>query len=168
MSLGNVLIRPQILNRRAINDEAQLVDLLTGLAARVLEDLLRGGAARPKIEAAMKACEATFVAALPQLQPAQTKLLALLKPYLDKIEAVKNPSSDLAGLQMIVATAYAACIVSIIVDHIEAPNTIRADTVKGSECVSCRRATWRRSREVFIVTNIRWFECTRTQRPGIG
>ncbi len=98
MSLGNVLIRPQLLDRRPLDSDAQVVDLLTALSSRLIEDLLRGGPATEKIVAACKQSITGFVASVePRLVAAGGKLENWVKPYLDIIKAAPTPAASVAG-----------------------------------------------------------------------
>ena len=140
MSLGNVLIRPQVLNRRAINDDAQLMDLLIGLATRLLEDFLRGGAASRKIVHAVEKTQEDFVKPfIPRLETVGTKLKTFLKPYLDTLDGFKDPSTDMEGLKKIIDAAFALTdkvIEDIDSQHITAKLNVLLDIVENDLGVS--------------------------------
>jgi hypothetical protein len=99
MSLGNILIRPQMLDRRPLSTEAEVMDLLTALASRLVEDFMRGGAASTQIVAACSEIMAAFIPQFkPRLETVGTKLEDWLKPYLDLVKSAPTPDTTVKGL----------------------------------------------------------------------
>jgi hypothetical protein len=99
MSLGNILIRPQMLDRRPLSTEAEVMDLLTALASRLVEDFMRGGAASTQIVAACSESMADFIPQFkPRLATVGTKLEDWLKPYLDLVKSAPTPDTTVKGL----------------------------------------------------------------------
>lgn len=98
MSIGNILIRPQMLDRPSGDDGAQALDLLMGLSSRLVEDFIRGGAASRKVIAAIGAEASGFTGQFePRLLTAREHLLAWLQPYLSIIDTVSGLSVNGAG-----------------------------------------------------------------------
>lgn len=110
MSIANVLIRPQLLERRAADDEAVALDMLTGLGSRLLADFLQGGPASRKIVEASQAGAQQFIARFgPRLQTTRSKLLDWADPYLSLIEDVTNGLGNDTGENLLaVATSLIA------------------------------------------------------------
>lgn len=89
MSIGNIYIRPQMLERRSGDAGAQALDLLTGLASRLIEDFVRGGAASRKIVAALQHEINAFTGQFePRLTTTREHLLIWLEPYLNVVETI--------------------------------------------------------------------------------
>ena len=61
MSIGNILIRPQVLERRPSDDDAYALDLFFGLTSRLAADFARGGTASKKVVAAIETEMQAFV-----------------------------------------------------------------------------------------------------------
>ena len=98
MSIGNVLIRPQLLDRRPTDEGAQGLDLLTGLGSRLLEDFLRGGSASQKIAAALEASATDFFSQFnARLQVTREKLLESVDPLPVRGERTARPRQWLHG-----------------------------------------------------------------------
>lgn len=118
MSIANVLIRPQLLERRPTDDEAVALDLLSGLGSRLLADFLQGGPASRKIADASQAGVLQFIARFePRLQTTRAKLLEWADPYLSIIEGVTNDlGNDTAENLLAVATALIALTDKLLED----------------------------------------------------
>jgi hypothetical protein len=118
MSIANVLIRPQLLDRRPAGDEAVPLDLLTGLGSRLLADFLQGGPASRKITDASQAAAIKFITGFePRLQTTRTKLLDWLDPYLSIIDGITGDlGNDKAKNLLAVSTSLLALVDKLLVD----------------------------------------------------
>lgn len=118
MSIANVLIRPQVLDRRPTDDEAVALDLLTSLGSRLAIDFAQGGPASVKIVAATQSGANHFISQFQsRLQTARTKLLEWLDPYLSLIEGVTDGlGNDSTENLIAVATALLALTDKLLTD----------------------------------------------------
>ena len=91
MSVGNILFRPQAFSRRLGPDDAQILDLVTGLSARLTEDFARGGTASRIIVQAVSAYMEDLAASVePRLETAHTRVMEWVNPYITAVESLKN------------------------------------------------------------------------------
>jgi len=118
MSIANVLIRPQLLERRPSDDEAVALDLLTGLGSRLLADFLQGGPASRKIADGSQGGVLQFINQFePKLQTTGSKLLEWTDPYMSLIEEVTDGlGEDAAENLLAVATSLIALIDKLLED----------------------------------------------------
>jgi hypothetical protein len=97
MSIGNILIRPQMLERRPGDEGAQALDLLTGLMSRLIEDFARNGDASRIVFGALRAEALAFTAQFaPRLSTTREHVLEWLRPYTDVLEAVAGLEANSA------------------------------------------------------------------------
>src|SRR3954468_14973378 len=130
MSFANVLIRPQLLDRRPSGDEAVALDLMTGLGSRLLADFMRGGPASRKISAASEIGAIQFIARFePRLQTARTKLLDWAEPYLSIIQGVKGLGDDTSKNLIAVATSLIALTTKLLEDLHSANIAVRLNNL---------------------------------------
>ncbi len=87
MSIGNILIRPQVLERRPSDDDAYALDLFFGLTSRLAADFARGGTASQKVVAAIETEMQAFVGGFePRLERTRAGLMVWLAPYLSSLQ----------------------------------------------------------------------------------
>jgi hypothetical protein len=118
MTIGNVLIRPQVLDRRPSDDEAAALDMLTGLGTRLIADFMSGGPASKKIATAIEAGAQQFIGQFEsRLQSGGSKILDWAKPYMSIIEGIThNLGNDTAANLIAVATALVTLTEKILED----------------------------------------------------
>lgn len=118
MSIGNIYIRPQLLERRPADDEAVALDLLTGLGSRLLVDFLQGGPASKKIADASQAGVLEFIGSFEsRLQNTRTKLLEWVDPYMSVIKDITTGlGDDTAENLLAVATSLIALTDKLLED----------------------------------------------------
>jgi len=91
MSVGKILFHPQAFSRRLGSNDAQILDLVTGLSARLIEDFARGGTASHIIVQAVSAYMENLAASVePRLETAHTKVMEWVNPYISAAESLKN------------------------------------------------------------------------------
>ena len=123
MSIANVLIRPQVLERRPSDDGAAALDMLTGLGSRLLVDFLRGGPASRKIADATQAGAAGFIAQFqPRLTATRTKLLDWLDPYLSILEGVTDGLGDDTAENLVAVGTALVALTDKLLDDLHSGN----------------------------------------------
>jgi hypothetical protein len=91
MSVGTILLRPQSFTRRLGPDEAQILDLVTGLSTRLIEDFARGGGASRIIMEAVSAHMQQLAATVePRIETAHTHVMEWMNPYITAVESLKS------------------------------------------------------------------------------
>lgn len=123
MSITNVLIRPQLLNRRPTDDEAAALDLLTGLGSRLLVDFLQGGPASQTIASAAQTGATDFIAQFqPRLLNTRVKLLEWLDPYLSVIEGITENLGDDTAENLLAVSSSLVTVTDKLLDDLHSAN----------------------------------------------
>lgn len=95
MTLGNILIRPQLLDRGQKADEGRILDIFVELGSRLTQDLLNEGKLVPKIGVAFQRGAQNFIQQAGQnLNTAKPKLEMWFAPLTEKANEGLNQSFD--------------------------------------------------------------------------
>ena len=94
MSIGNILIRPQLLARQNNDADAQTMDLFFGLMMQLSQDFAAGGNSSKKIIAAIgdeqHELNTLIQSLVPKLEGANATMMSWMNPYLSIIDGIKN------------------------------------------------------------------------------